>query len=160
MSKLSEKFMRFWLFRFRNPVVRVGEKGGFRWKFRSFWLEIETLSGNFRARFMAGEHPYGFLIAGTTDENIEGFCQVLYTIGSLLTTDQQFVDDINGAVRRYNERLSGKDVEREDDDIALEEVKQAQEHIELPEKERKAVERDIDKRFKKAAKEAAKHESE
>lgn len=151
-----KKIKVWWLFTMRNPVVRKGEHGGFKWCFRRFWLEISTLSGNFKARFTAGEHPYGFLVAGTTDENIEGFCQTLYMIGSLLTTDQEFVDDINVAVKRYSERISEKDVEREDDEIALEEVKAVQEHIELPEKERKKVEKDIDKRFKKAVKKVRK----
>lgn len=159
MAKLREKFLRIWYFWFRNPVVRRGEHGGFKWVFRRFWLDISTLSGNFKARFTAGEHPYGFLLTGTTDDNIEGFCQVLYEIGSLITTDQGFVNDIQKAVKKYAKRMEKTPADDEDEEIALEEVKAIQEHIELPEKERKKVEKDIDKRFKKAAKEAEKHAS-
>lgn len=160
MAKFSEKFLKIWYFWFRNPVVRRGEHGGFKWVFRRFWLDISTLSGNFKARFMAAEHPYGFLVSGTTDENIEGFCQVLYEIGSLITTDQGFVNDIQKAVKKYAKRLGNTPAEEDDEEIALREMKDLQEHIELPEKERRKVERDIDRRFRKAAKEAEKHASE
>lgn len=156
---MLKKLKIWWLFTMRNPVVRVGEEGGFKWEFRRFWLDIRTISGNFKARFIASEHPYGYLLAGKGDENIQGFCEMLYTIGSMLTTDQQFVNDINDAVNRYAVRISGQEVEREDDDIALEEVKAIQEHIELPEKERKKVEKDINKRFKKAVKNAVREKN-
>lgn len=143
----------FWLFNFRNPVVRAGERGGFRWVFRRYWLEVRTLSGNFKARFTAAEHPYGYLLAGEGDSNISGFAQTLYTVGMLLTTDQAFVDDISEALRGYERRLVSEVEEDEGEEIAaVKEVQAVQEHIELPRKERRKVERDIDRRFKKAVK--------
>ena len=141
----------------RNPIVREGEHGGFKWKFRRFTLEISTLSGNWKARWTAAEHPYGYLMAGSGDENIEGFAQTMYEIGMLLTTDQGFVNDIQKALKKYSSRLekkAAKDVveDETEENIALEAEKQAQEHIELPRKERRKVERDINKRFKESAK--------
>ena len=62
MGKFWSKIEKFWWFSMRNPVIRAGERGAFRWKFRRFWLEIETLSGNFKARWTADEHPYAYLI--------------------------------------------------------------------------------------------------
>ena len=162
MSKFFEKLSKVWYFYFKNPVVRKGEKGGFRWVFRRFWLEIETLSGNFRARFTASEHPYGYLIAGKDDSNIQGFCQLVYQIGMLLTTDQQFVDDIQKALSDYDGRMQNVIEVAEDEneeETAIEEVKAVQEHIELPEKERRKEERRINREFKKAVKKT-RHESE
>ena len=162
--KIKEKILKFWWFRFRNPVIRKGEAGGFRWAFRRFWLEIETVSGNFKAKFMADEHPYAYLLAGQGDENIHGFCQTVYLLSKTLTTDQGFADDVAKAIAKYNKRLqkqAASEVVEDDTEekIALEEVKAVQEHVELPKKERKKVERGIDGRFKKAVKEAAKNEA-
>ena len=139
----------------RNPIARVGEKGGFRWVFRRFWLEMTTISGNFKARFTAGEHPFGYLVSSADDENIEGYCQTLYMVGMLLTTDQGFVDDINRAIRKYEKRLEAKADVSEDpveEEIALESEKELAEYLELPSKERKKAAKEIDKRFKKAVK--------
>lgn len=157
MSKFFDKIRKFWFFRLANPVVRKGESkdGAFKWRFRRFWLEIETLSGNFKARFTAGEHPYGALISDKTDSNIHGFCKILYEVGMLLTSEQKFADDIQSALKRYSDRVEGSIEIKEDETeekIALEEVKQVQEHVELPKKERRRVERDINGRFRKAVK--------
>ena len=126
----------------RNPIVREGEHGGFKWRFRRFTLEISTLSGNWKAKWTAAEHPYGYLLAGSGDENIEGFAQTMYEVGMLLTTDQGFVNDIQKALRKYSSRLekkAAKDIveDETEEKIALDEEKQVQEHIELPRKDRK-----------------------
>jgi len=116
----------------RNPVVRKGEKGGFKWVFRRFWLEISTLSGNFKARFTAAEHPYGYLVAGKGDDNIEGFCQMIYTVGMLLTTDQGFVNDVKRSIDKYEKRLLKDNPVVEDDveeTMALEFEKQVDEKV-------------------------------
>ena len=141
----------------RNPIVREGEHGGFKWRFRRFTLEISTVSDNWRARWTAAEHPYGYLLAGSGDENFEGFAQTMYEVGMLLTTDQGFVNDIQKALKKYSSRLekkAAKDIveDETEEKIALEAEKQVQEHIELPRKERKKRERDINKRFKESAK--------
>ena len=157
MSKFSDKARRFWLFNFRNPVVRKGEQGAFKWVFKRFWLSIETVSGNFKARFTAAEHPYAYLLAGKDDRNIVGFCQMLYQTGMLLTTDQKLVDDINKAFTRYEKRLVSEVEEDEGEEIAaIKEVQAVQEHIELPKAERKKRERDINGRFVSAVKKAEK----
>ena len=147
-----------------NPVVRKGESkdGAFKWEFRRFWLEISTLSGNFKARFTAAEHPYAYLLEGKADDNIVGFCQMIYTISQTLTTDQGLVDDINRAFQKYRKRVekqaeaAGKAEDEVEEKIALENEKAIQEHIELPAKERRKAERDINGRFKKAVKKAEK----
>ena len=160
---IKEKILKWWWFTFRNPVIREGESGGFRWRFRRFWMEVETLSGNFKARFMADEHPYAYLLAGKTDDNIIGFCQIVYMLSHTITTDQGLVNDVRRVYQKYENRLqkqaaSGVVEDETEEKIALETEKQIQEHIELPKKERRKVERGIDGKFKRAVKEAEKHE--
>ena len=155
--KIWDRIVRWWYFHLSNPVVREGEKGGFKWNFRRFWLEISTVSGNFKARFMAAEHPYGYLIAGKDDRNIEGYMQTIYTVAMLLTTDQGFVDDVNKAIQKYQKRLEKASEASEDETeetIAIEGERELQEYIDLPQKQRKKVAKDIDRRFKQAVKKA------
>ena len=147
--------MKWFWFTFKNPVVRKGEAGGFKWEFRRFWLTVETVSGNFKARFQAGEHPYAVLLGCEKDEPIHGYCSLIYQLGTLLTTDAGFVSDVQKAIKKYDKRLqkqaASEVVEDETEEkIALEQEKAIQEHVELPRKERKKVEREIDGRFKKA----------
>lgn len=161
MKKIWTKIVKWWYFHIANPVVRNGEAGGFRWTFRRFWLDITTVSGNFKVRFIADENPYGYLAAGKDDTNIHGFALTMYEIGKLLTTDQGFVDDVQKAIVKYRKRLekqaAGEVVEDETQEkIALEEVKAVQEVVEMPKKERRKYERGVDGRFKAAVKKAEK----
>ena len=159
MKKFIDKIREWWLFHLANPVVRKGEHGGFKWVFRRFTLDITTISGNFSARFTAGEHPYGYLIMGKDDLNIEGFCSILYQIGSLLTTEKNFADDIQKALEDYLDRLNASAQVEEnetEEEIAIEEVKQVQEYVEALPKEKRKIERDANGRFKKAVKELKK----
>lgn len=155
MKKLWLKIVRFWYFKVRNPKIRVGAHGGFRWVFRRYNFTVETLSGNWKASWTASEHPLGYLLSSKDDMNIIGFCQTMYEVGALLTTDQKFVNDVQNALKKYSTRLEKQAKVEEDETeekIALETEKQVQEHIELPRKERKKRERDINKRFKASAK--------
>ena len=150
------KFQTWWWFNFRNRVIREGESGGFKWCFRRLTFDISTVSGNFKARFTAAEHPYAYLLAGKDDENIIGFCQIMYTLGMLITTDQKLVDDVTKVILDFEKRRDDSIEVKEDETeeaIALEEVKQVQEYVEAPRKEQKKRERDVNGRFKKAVKE-------
>lgn len=118
-------------------------------------MELGTKSENWSAKWTAAEHPYGYLVSGKDDANIIGFCQTMYEIGMLLTTDQGFVNDIQKALKKYSARLEkqAKVVEDETEEkIALESEKAVQEFVELPEKEKKKETKRIDKKFKKAVK--------
>ena len=156
---LKEKFLKWWYFHLANPKVREGEAGGFKWCFRRFWLDISTLSGNFKVRFTADKDPYGYLLAGKDDENIHGFAMTIYQVGKLLTTDQGFVDDVQKALQKYEKRLSKVKPDTDSEEAALAEVKAVQEYVEMPKKEQRKYERDVNGRFKKAVKEVEKNES-
>lgn len=152
-----DKIVKWWYFKVNNPIVRDGQSkdGAFKWRFRRFSMEISTLSENFKAQFTAGEHPYGYLVSGKTDDNILGYCQTLYEVAMLLTTDQGFVNDIQKALRKYSSRIE-KNVKVEEDEvkekIALETEKAIEEYTQMPKRFRKKVDRDTDRKFKKAVK--------
>lgn len=153
--------MKWFWFTFKNPVVRKGESGGFRWNFRRFYLDISTVSGNFKARFLANEHPYAVLLGCEKDETIHGYCSLIYQLGTLLTTDAGFVGDVQKAIKKYDKRLQKKAasevVEDETEEkIALEQEKAIQDVVEMPKNERRKYERGVDGRFKAAVKKAEK----
>lgn len=162
MKKIWQKIQQWWYFHLANPVVREGKSEAFSWRFRRFWLDVSTASGNWKARWTASEHPYAYLLVGKSDENIIGFCQFMYSLSMLLTKDQGLVDDVAKAIKKYEKRLekqsAGEVVEDETQEkIALEEVKQVQEYVEMPKKERKKRDRDVNGRFVKAVKEVEKN---
>ena len=149
--KFWTKIVKFWYFKVKNPKIRVGSHGGFRWVFRRYNLTVETLSGNWKAIWTASEHPFGYLLSSKDDDNIIGFCQTIYEVGALLTTDQGFVNDIQNALKKYSSRLekkAAKDIveDETEEKIALEAEKQVQEAIGMSRKER----RDVNRRFRKA----------
>ena len=98
-----------------------------------------------------------YLVAGKGDENIEGYCQTVYTVAMLLTTDQGFVNDVNKAIQKYQKRLekNAKVVEDKDEEkIALGGEKALQERIEMGPKERRKADRETERRFKETVKKA------
>lgn len=144
MKKFFVKIQKWWLFTFRNPVKFKFEFGGFRVVFKRFWLEIESISKNFKVRFLVSEHPYFYLYVSAKQgkvENIQGFCAYIYKLSHTLTTDNKLVEDVNKALKNYDKRLAAKaatSVSTENDDIDLEVVKQNQEAGKMTKKERKA----------------------
>ena len=153
--RIKERIAKWWYFHLANPVVRKGEAGGFKWVFRRFWLDIQTVSGNFMIRATADKDPYGYLLAGKDDTNIHGYAMTVYQVARLLTTDQGFVNDIQKAIRKYEKRLENVAPEPDDateEKIAVEEVKAVQEFVNATPKEKRKIERDANGRFKKAVK--------
>lgn len=155
---VKEKFLKWWYFHLANPKVREGEAGGFKWCFRRFWLDIWTVSENFKVRFTADKDPYGYLLAGKDDTNIHGFAMTIYEVGKLLTTDQGFVNDVQKALRKYEKRLGQTELEKDGEEAAIAEVKAIQEYVDAAPKERRKMERDANGRFKRVVKEVGKNE--
>lgn len=153
---MFNKIKKWWLFNVANPVVAKGERGGFKYVFRRFWLEIESVSGNFKVRFTASEHPYGYLAASCKsehEENVFGFAERMYMICNLLTRDSKLVKDIDKALTSYEARESAKETDDTDsEEAAIQEVKEIQKYVDATPKERKKIERDVNGRFKKAVK--------
>lgn len=155
MVKFVEKLKKFWYFNLSNPVIRKGERGGFKWTFKRFWLDVETVSGNWKMRFIANEHPYGYLVSGKDDNNIVGYCATMYYLSQTLTTDQGLVSDVEKALKKFEKRVGMAEMEPEEEEAAaMEEVKSVQDLVEMPQKARRKAEKDIDRRFKASIKKA------
>ena len=143
MKQILAKIEKWWLFTFRNPIEYKFEFGGFKVVFRRFWMEIESVSENFKVRFLASQHPYGYLFVSAQKgnlNNIHGFCAYIYKLSHTLTTDNKLVEDVNKAMKNYDKRLAAKAataVSTENDNIDLEVVKQNHEVGKMTEKERK-----------------------
>lgn len=148
MKKIIEKLRKFYYFRLANPVIRKGEMGGFKWCFRRFWLDISTLSGNFKARFTADENPYGRLLSAEEDQTHK-YSEIVYLVCMLLMTDQKFADSITKAIEGYTSLAASIEPEQEDETVAIEEMKAVQEVVEMDKKARRKYERDVNGRFKK-----------
>ena len=154
MKKVLAKIQKWWLFTFRNPVEYQFEFGGFKVVFRRFWMEIESVSENFKVRFLASHHPYGYLFVSAQKgniNNIHGFCAYIYKLCHTLTTDNKLVEDVNKAMKNYDKRLAAKsatEVSAEDDDLDLEVVKQAHDVGKMTKKERKQRKKEIKEALK------------
>lgn len=142
MKKILAKIQKWWLFTFRNPVEYEFEFGGFHVVFKRFWMQIESVSDNFKVRFLASQHPYGYLYISAKQgntENIQGYCHYLYKLAYCLTSDNKLVGDINKALTNYDKRIAAKAataVSTKEDDLDLETVKQNHETSTMSKKQR------------------------
>ena len=158
--KIWDKFVRLWCLNVMNPVVVSGEKGGFRYVFRRYTLELRTVSGNWRRRVTACEHPGAYLRASVEqgrEDNVFGFAHVLYYLTMTMTTDQRLVDEVQKALVDYEKRLEEKakvEEDPEEEKAAMEEVRGVQEYAEMGARERRKMEREINGRFRKSVKKA------
>ena len=151
MKKILAKIQKWWYFTFLNPVEYRFEVGGFKVVFRRFWLDIESMSKNFKVRFLASEHPYGYLFVSCKNgklDNVHGYCAFIYKLSHCLTTDNKFVEDIHKAISNYDKRLAAKavtNVSTDNDDIDLEVVKQNDAVGKMTKKEREARKKELKK---------------
>ena len=154
MKKVLAKIQKWWLFTFRNPVEYQFEFGGFKVVFRRFWMDIETISDNFKVRFMAAQHPYGYLYVSAKQghvDNIQGFCHYIYKLCFCLTTENKLVEDINKALKNYDKRLAAQAataVSSENDDLDLGVVKQNYEVGKMTKKQREQRKKEIKEALK------------
>ena len=156
--KTMNKLRTFWYLHFANPVVMKGELGGFKYVFRRFWLEVSTISGNFKARWVADEYPYAYLLYALkngSEDSVQGFIERVYFWSMVILRDKKLVDDMDKALNKYQDRLS-KVVNDEDEELALREVESVQRYVDADKKERKKMEKEADRKFKKALKKAEK----
>lgn len=111
----------------KNPVMWKGEKGGFKVTFRRFWIDIETVSGNWKSRWTAAEYPYGYLNVAVNKDNEEtlwGFAERVYMWSMLILRDPGLAKDMDKAVSKYEKRLGKRKLEADDEeDVALAQVR-------------------------------------
>lgn len=150
---MSNKSLKGWFSKKpKNKVELSVEVGGFIVEFKTYTLDITTISGNFSVSFTASEHPYLYLYAaakGGHDDQIHGYCLFLYKMATCLTTDQGLVDDIAKALKKYDKRLlkaakeAAKKASKIEDDMALESVKRTIAYSEMSEEERNKASEDF-----------------
>lgn len=154
MKQILAKIEKWWLLTFGNPIEYKFEFGGFKVVFRRFWVEIESVSENFKVRFLASQHPYGYLYVSAQKgnlDNIHGFCAYIYKLSHTLTTDNKLVEDVNRAMKNHDKRLAAQAataVSTENDEIDLEVVKQNHEVGKMTKKERKQRKQEIKEALK------------
>lgn len=121
MKKIIDSIALWWFLHVRNRTERKGEGHGYWYRFRRYTLEIGTQSGNFRARFTASEHPYGYLnesLEQGNEDNVFGFIRLMYYLGASVTDDKELCDAVVKALNGYGERLlkEGERMAKEADD--------------------------------------------
>ena len=155
IKKLWGVIAGWFLFTFRNPVLSKSENGAFKVVFRRYWMEIRSLSDNFRLRVMICEHPYGYLLYGLkqgNEKNLHAYCEYVYAVVMTLTTDQKFANEVQRSLGRCYERRANaelkKTVKERDDDTAIAEVMQQVEADKMSRRERRRLTRQLKKEIR------------
>lgn len=107
-EKLSEKLVDMWVFGIANRKKREIIIGGFRFIFRSYTLDISSISRSWSMRLLCSEHPYGYLLASLNQgnqENLHGYAMTLFMQATSLTKDQKLVKDVQRDCEAYMKRL-------------------------------------------------------
>lgn len=155
MSKIKKLWGRiagWFLYTFLNPVLYRSENGAFKVVFRRYWMEIRSLSDNFRMRVMICEHPYGYLLFGArngNEKNVHAFCEYVYAVVMTLTTDQKFANEVQRSLGRCYERRANAELretaKERDDETAISEVMQQVEADKMSRKDRRKIIRKLKK---------------
>ena len=152
IKKLWGEILGWFLFTFRNPVLSKSENGAFKVVFRRYWMEIRSLSDNFRMRVMICEHPYGYLLYGAkqgNEKNLHAYCEYVYAVVMTLTTDQKFANEVQRSLNRCYERRANaelrKTAKERDDETAIAEVMQQVEADKMSRKDRRKIIRKLKK---------------
>lgn len=158
IKKLWGKVVAWFVFSFNNPVLFKQELGGFKVVFRRYWMEIRSLSDNFRLRVMVSEHPYGYLFYSMKKglmDNIKGFCHYVYALTMSITTDQKLANEIQRSLNRSYDRRAkeemAKTAKERDDETAINEVMANHEMDKMPRKERRKIVRELRNELKKSS---------
>ena len=155
IKKLWGVIAGWFLFTFRNPVLSKSESGAFKVVFRRYWMEIRSLSDNFRMRVMICEHPYGYLLYGLkqgNEKNLHAYCEYVYAVVMTLTTDQKFANEVQRSLGRCYERRANAELKKtakeRDDETAISEVMQQAEADKMSRRERRRFTRQLKKEIR------------
>ena len=155
IKKLWGVIAGWFLFTFRNPVLLKSENGAFKVVFRRYWMEIRSLSDNFRLRVMICEHPYGYLLYGLkqgNEKNLHAYCEYVYAVVMTLTTDQKFANEVQRSLGRCYERRANAELKKtakdRDDETAISEVMQQVEADKMSRRERRRLTRQLKKEIR------------
>lgn len=148
MIKQCATFLRgWWLLNFRNTKLKEVEFDAYKVTFRIFTMDITTKSGNLKLRTIGMLYPNSFLynaLEQGDDKVVHWFCNSVYEFVSLITTDNDLVQDVHKAFAKYYKRMEKKaeSIANEitpDEDKLNEEIAKANIEVEnMTKKERKA----------------------
>lgn len=111
IKSFCDSLTGWWLVHFRNTVIEEVELDAYVVTFRKFTMEITTKSGNMKLKTVCMQHPQAFLLHCVSKDDynaVEWFCNSIYSVVSLLTTDQGLINDFHKAFAKYEKRMNKK----------------------------------------------------
>lgn len=152
MKKVFRRFSKWFLLKFRNHVIKKVDFEAFSIVFRRFTMEIKTVSGNFKMVTLGMLHPnaslYNHIENGVTSIP-QWYCETMYIIATMLTTDSGFAQDINKAISKYSKRLDkqaesqAKNITEQDEQLSQAVVISNIESLKMTKKQRKEYKKDL-----------------
>lgn len=149
MKKIFRFFrdvQRWFLITFCNTKIQTVQCPAFKVTFRKFTMEIKSESGNFTLKTMGMVYPNAFLYDALTKGDadlVQWYCNRMYELTTCLLTDQGLFDDVQKALTKYDKRMQvvaeqkAKEVTKEEELIAAEQVKANIEYANMTKKQRK-----------------------
>lgn len=137
---------KWFLLTFCDTKIKSVQFPAFKVTFRKFTTEIKSVSNNFTLKTVGMVYPNAFLYDALVkgDEGLlQWYCNRMYEITTLLLTDQGLADDVQKALTKYDKRLQvvaerkAKEITKEEDAIAAEQVKANIEYANMTKKQRK-----------------------
>jgi hypothetical protein len=164
ITDLWESFKKWFYFRFRNPRLKVVEIGGFKFDFRTFWLDITNASDMFRIRLRVDMKAYGYLYAAARqgyNEQLQGFAYYIAHVLALLVEEQTFGDDLCAAIDGYyaramkraeanvaKSRKKSEEEQQNEENLHTEVLKEIERYAHMSDKERKAYKKEYAEAFR------------
>lgn len=175
-QRIRYKLLCWWLCNFRNKTIWKGEIGGFRFHFRKYWLDIESIAQNhWDLRLGVANNAYGMLLASVyalwkyqsdNDEEkanneklfILNFARVLYETSAYQLSDAKFAKGLkkeldwayNRLIRKAQEEANSVTKEQNDADEAL--IQSVIDEANMSRAERRRLQREQRKSMKAEAK--------
>ena len=140
-QRLGLKIARWWHFNFRNKTLWEGEIGGFKFRLRRHWLDIESIAPNhWKLRIGAGNYAYMYFLSvlgdpshgdDTLKKHLSFFATGLYMTSHYILSDAKFTKaldrEFEWAVRRVEKRAADEaagvtKAEQDADEVFVEEA--------------------------------------
>lgn len=130
-----------------NKTLFKYDLGGFKIRITENHIIIKSKSSNFMLKMSNTTYTWGYLLTSANqklDGNIEGFAKLMYTVGSIVCSEQAFFDDIRKSIAKYNRRMEkkasaiAKSITKEEDKINESVIEDNISYAKMNRKERKA----------------------
>lgn len=174
--KLSiwERFLRWFVFKFRNKTLWKSDIGGFKYSVRRFWIDIRSIAKNeWNLRIGVNSHAYGYFLYVLTQmqdaeqkgdtatveslkQHFAFYATNLNLASTFILSDKKFTSaivreidwSINRMMKKAAEEAKATTKEQEDTDEAF--LQSAVERGNMTRQQRRKAQRDERKAMKKA----------